>query len=74
MQACGLWRMDAKPRLKLQYRNDKHSPGATMTTVSTPVANPDTQAFKTAVREQWDRSAQGWNAHTSEIRAWLRRH
>ena len=43
-----------------------------MTTVSTPVANPDTQAFKTAVREQWDRSAQGWNDHTSEIRAWLR--
>ena len=43
-----------------------------MTTVSTPVANPDTQAFKTAVREQWDRSAQGWNDHTPEIRAWLR--
>lgn len=43
-----------------------------MTTVSTPVPTPDSQAFKTAVREQWDRSAQGWNDHTSEIRAWLR--
>ena len=43
-----------------------------MTPVSTPVPTSDPQAFKTAVREQWDRSAQGWNAHTSEIRAWLR--
>jgi SAM-dependent methyltransferase len=39
-----------------------------MTTISVP----DTQAFKTAVRAQWDSSAEGWNAHTSEIRAWLR--
>jgi ubiquinone/menaquinone biosynthesis C-methylase UbiE len=38
----------------------------------TTVSAPDTQAFKTAVREQWDRSAQGWNEHTSEIRTWLR--
>lgn len=43
-----------------------------MTTVATPVAPPDSQAFKTAVRAQWDRSAQGWNDHTAEIRAWLR--
>ena len=43
-----------------------------MTTVSTPVTTQDTKAFKTAVREQWDRSAEGWNDHTSEIRAWLR--
>lgn len=42
-----------------------------MTTVSTPVRTPDVQAFKTTVREQWDRSAQGWNDHTSDIRAWL---
>jgi len=43
-----------------------------MTPVSTPVPTSDPQAFKTAVRAQWDRSAQGWNEHTSEIRAWLR--
>ncbi|MFS8085194.1 MAG: class I SAM-dependent methyltransferase [Acidobacteriota bacterium] len=39
-----------------------------MTTSSIPA----TQAFKTAVRAQWDSSAQGWNEHTAEIRAWLR--
>ncbi len=38
----------------------------------TTISIPDAQAFKTAVREQWDSSAQGWNEHTSEIRAWLR--
>ncbi len=43
-----------------------------MATVSTAITAQDTQAFKTAVREQWDRSADGWNDHTSEIRAWLR--
>jgi len=48
-----------------------------MTTTSVPFANtpitpPDGPAFKAAVREQWDRSAPGWNAHTAEIRAWLR--
>lgn len=43
-----------------------------MTTASTPITNQDTKAFKIAVREQWDRSAEGWNDHTSEIRAWLR--
>lgn len=48
-----------------------------MTTASAPVANtpgtpPDSPAFKAAAREQWDRSAPGWNAHTAEIRAWLR--
>jgi SAM-dependent methyltransferase len=48
-----------------------------MTTASAPVANtpitpPDGLAFKAAVREQWDRSAPGWYAHTAEIRAWLR--
>lgn len=34
---------------------------------------PDPQAFKTAVRDQWNRSATGWNEHTPQIRAWLRR-
>ena len=43
-----------------------------MTTASTAITAQDTQAFKTAVREQWDRSAHGWNDHTSDIRAWLR--
>lgn len=33
---------------------------------------PDPQAFKTSVRDQWNRSAAGWNEHTPEIRAWLR--
>jgi SAM-dependent methyltransferase len=32
----------------------------------------DPQAFKAKAREQWDRSAQGWNDHTPQIRAWLR--
>jgi SAM-dependent methyltransferase len=43
-----------------------------MTTGTVPLSTPDTLAFKTAVREQWDRSAQGWNNHAAEIRAWLR--
>lgn len=48
-----------------------------MTTASAPVANtpgtpPDGPAFKAAARKQWDLSAPGWNAHTAEIRAWLR--
>ena len=43
-----------------------------MTTVSAPAVNPDAQAFKSAVRAQWERSAQGWNAHTPAIRVWLR--
>jgi SAM-dependent methyltransferase len=32
----------------------------------------DPQAFKSATREQWDRAAQGWNAHATQIGAWLR--
>lgn len=43
-----------------------------MTAVSTDTVTPDRQDFKIAVREQWDRSAAGWNEHTPEIRAWLR--
>jgi SAM-dependent methyltransferase len=43
-----------------------------MSTVDAPTTLPDTRVFKTAVRAQWDRSAQGWNEHTAEIRAWLR--
>ena len=35
-----------------------------------PAADGD--AFKAASRAQWDRAANGWNEHTSLIRAWLR--
>lgn len=31
----------------------------------------DSQAFKAASREQWDRAAHGWNAHAPQVRAWL---
>jgi SAM-dependent methyltransferase len=31
----------------------------------------DATAFKAATREQWDRSAQGWNDNAGLIRAWL---
>ena len=34
---------------------------------------PDPQAFKAAMRDQWDRSAQGWNDHAEPIGAWLAR-
>lgn len=34
---------------------------------------PDLQAFKAAMRDQWDRSAQGWNDHAAPIGAWLAR-
>lgn len=39
--------------------------------MNTPPA-PDPQAFKVAVRSQWNQSAQGWNDHTAQIRDWLR--
>jgi SAM-dependent methyltransferase len=32
----------------------------------------DKQGFKLQARAQWDRSAQGWNDHTPQIREWLR--
>lgn len=32
----------------------------------------DNQAFKAAVRTHWDSAARGWDAHSPEIRAWLR--
>jgi SAM-dependent methyltransferase len=31
----------------------------------------DPTALKAAQREQWDKSAAGWNAHAPQIRAWL---
>lgn len=33
----------------------------------------DLQAFKAAMRDQWDRSAPGWNNHAALIGAWLAR-
>ena len=38
--------------------------------MSTP-QTPDPETFKAAVRDQWDKSAGGWNAHTPQIRGWL---
>lgn len=32
----------------------------------------DAEKFKAAVREQWDKHAQGWNDHSVQIGAWLR--
>lgn len=34
--------------------------------------NTDSEAFKASVRAQWDAAACGWDAHSSDIRAWLR--
>jgi SAM-dependent methyltransferase len=37
-----------------------------------PMPSPaDPQAFKAAVRNQWNQSAAGWDAHTPAIREWL---
>jgi len=33
----------------------------------------DAQAFKTAIRSEWDRAAPGWNGHAPQIREWLER-
>lgn len=32
----------------------------------------DRQAFKASVRTHWDSAARGWDAHSPQIRAWLR--
>jgi 16S rRNA C967 or C1407 C5-methylase (RsmB/RsmF family) len=32
---------------------------------------PDADGFKVAMREQWNRSAQGWNRESAKIRGWL---
>ena len=32
----------------------------------------DTQAFKATMRHQWDAAARGWDAHSPQIRSWLR--
>lgn len=39
------------------------------------MTNPATseQAFKARVRDHWDAAAAGWDAHSADIRAWLRR-
>ena len=38
--------------------------------MNTPEIEP--HAFKAAMRAQWDTAAPGWDAHASDIRAWLR--
>ena len=43
-----------------------------MTVLSPPASSPDTQAFKSSVRAQWDRCATGWDHHTAAIHSWLR--
>jgi SAM-dependent methyltransferase len=40
-------------------RNDMHAPS-------------DSEKFKTATREQWDKHAKGWNDHSIQIGDWLR--
>jgi SAM-dependent methyltransferase len=40
--------------------------------MSAVAASFDAVAFKAAQREQWDRSAAGWDAHGPQIRMWLR--
>lgn len=37
-----------------------------------PATAFDPQAFKLLTRNQWEKSAHGWNEHTPSIRAWLR--
>ena len=34
--------------------------------------NASDTAFKAAVQAHWDRAARGWDAHSADIRAWLR--
>jgi ubiquinone/menaquinone biosynthesis C-methylase UbiE len=36
------------------------------------ISKADSQAFKASVRTHWDAAAPGWDAYSSEIRAWLR--
>lgn len=35
-------------------------------------STPDTEAFKAGMRTHWDAAAPGWDAHSPQIRAWLR--
>jgi SAM-dependent methyltransferase len=73
MQGQVLWPRWVKPRLALQCCNQKITQEVlTMTQSSTSILAVDTQAFKNAAREQWDRSAHGWDHHSPDIRAWLR--
>lgn len=40
--------------------------------MNTTTTASDGQRFKATVRKHWDASAAGWDAHSAEIRAWLR--
>ena len=77
MRGRALWRTRPLPRLALpvcqQQPNTHWEP--TMTVVLSPpapAASFDKQAFKSAMRTQWDHCATGWDGHTAAIRAWLR--
>lgn len=50
---------------------DAGTTGAGAGTPVGPTAD-DARTFKARMREQWDRSAEGWNDHTALIRNWLR--
>lgn len=39
---------------------------------ATPASPAAHEALKAAIRTQWDKAAQGWDAHTPHIRAWLK--
>lgn len=39
---------------------------------SNPTPHVTGQDFKASMRAQWDTAAPGWNAHSADIRAWLR--
>lgn len=45
-------------------------PARTLDAMNTSEA--DSQTFKASVRTHWDTAARGWDAHSPEIRAWLR--
>lgn len=42
--------------------------------MNTPTLDPGPAGatFKASMRDQWDQAAEGWNAHTEALRAWLR--
>ncbi len=40
-------------------------------TTTTKTNTLDAEGFKSAMRNQWDQAATGWDAHAAQIRAWL---
>lgn len=58
--------------MKQQARAQDARPVLTDHAAGPPTIGADSRAFKAAARAQWDRSAQGWNERSPQIRAWLR--